>query len=179
MTTTDTKTITISNPAGLPTIPWKKLKEWEPNTLKEKKNRDVGDLKASILAMGFTIPFFVWEKGKYIADGAGRHLALELLEYEGYEIPDLPYVPLEAKNRAEAKRLVLAISSQYGLVTPGSIGEFTFDLKEIDISFINVEGYNLEEIDWTPPKSKEIDMERMKGETKMVHKCPKCQFEFN
>ena len=173
------KTITIKNPANLPTIPWSELKaNFEPNTLKQKKDRDVSDLKASILAIGFTIPMFIWKDGKYIADGAGRHLALEMLEYEGYEIPDIPYVPLDAKNKKEAKRLTLIISSQYGLVSPDSIGEFTLDMKEIDLSFINIDGYDLAEIEWTPPKSKEIDMAKIKGESKVQHTCPKCGFEF-
>ena len=176
------KKITVLNPANLPTISWKELKaKYEPNALKKKEDRDVGNLKASILAMGFTIPLFIWEKGKFIADGAGRYLAIELLEYEGYEIPDLPYVPLEAKNKQEAKRLTLAISSQYGLISPDSIGEFTLDMKEIDLSFINIEGYNLDSIDWKPPQAKEVDMEKMKAEgaTKMKHTCPKCKFSWS
>lgn len=174
------KKITVINKAKLPTISWKELKgKFEPNTLKQKKDREVGDLKQSILTIGFTIPLFIWVEGKYIADGAGRFLALELLEYEGYEIPDLPYVPIEAKSKKEAKRITMAISSQYGLITPDSLGEFTLDMNEIDLSFINIEGYNLEEIDWTPPKSKEVDMDEMKGKTKMQHTCPKCGFEFS
>ncbi len=173
------KKITIINKANLPTIPWSELKKnFEPNTLKQKKDREVGDLKTSILTLGFTIPMFIWKEGKYIADGAGRFLALELLEYEGYEIPPIPYVPLEAKTKKEAKRLTMAISSQYGLITPDSIGEFSLDMNEIDLSFISIDGYNLDEIDWTPPKSKEVDMHAMKGETKMKHKCPKCEFEW-
>lgn len=174
------KKIIVSNPANLPTIQWKKLKaEFEPNALKRKQDRNVGSLKDSILTMGFVIPLFIWEEGKYITDGAGRFMALELLEYEGYEIPDIPYIPLHAKNKAEAKRLTLAISSQYGLISPDSLGEFTFDMKEIDLSFINIEGFDLGEIKWTPPKTKEIDMSEMKGQTKMQHTCPKCGFEFN
>ena len=175
------KTITIENPAGLPTIPWAELKDqYEANTLKQAKNRDVGDLKTSILTLGFKVPMFIWVEGKYIVDGAGRFLALSMLEYEGYEIPDLPYLPIIAKNKKAAKQAVLAISSTYGLVTPDSIGEFTLDLTEIDLSFINIEGYNLAEIDWKPARATEVDMDDMeeKGKTKMEHTCPKCQFKF-
>lgn len=174
------KTIKVINKGNLPLISWKELKEkFEPNALKSKKDRDVGDLKASILAIGFTIPFFIWLDGKYIADGSGRFLALEMLEYEGYEIPDLPYVPLEAKNKKEAKRLTMVISSKYGRETPESIGEFTLDMDEIDLSFVNLEGYDLDQIDWKPPQAKEIDIEKIKGETKLKHTCPKCGFSFS
>lgn len=174
------KIIKVHNKAKLPTISWKELKtKYEPNSLKDKNNRDVGDLKQSIITLGFTIPMFIWEKGKYIVDGAGRHLALEMLEYEGYEIPNIPYIPIEAKDKKEAKRQTMVISSQYGLITKESVGEFTLDMDEIDLSFVHLEGFNLEEIDWKPPQAKEIDVEAMKGETKHMHKCPKCSFEFN
>ena len=174
------KIIKVTNEANLPTISWKELKKnFEPNTLKEKDNRDISDLKQSILKLGFVIPLFIWEKGKYISDGAGRFMTLELLEYEGYEIPDLPFIPIQAKSKKEAKQITLAISSQYGLITPDSIGEFTLDMKDIDLSFINIDGYDLEEIDWNPPESKEIDLDDMKGSTKHQHTCPKCGFEFN
>ena len=175
------KTIKVKNKAKLPLISFKELKEkYEANALKSKKDRDVGGLKASILSIGFTVPFFLWQEGKYIADGSGRLQALELLEYEGYEIPDLPYLPLEASSKKEAKRLTLAISSKYGKETTESMGEFMLDMDEIDLSFINIEGYNLEEIDWQPPKAKEIDMNKMKveGASKIKHKCPKCEFEW-
>jgi len=44
------KTIVVKNPAGLPTISFKDLKEkYEANGLKQKKDREVGDLKQSIL----------------------------------------------------------------------------------------------------------------------------------
>lgn len=173
------KTIEVKNPAGLPVIPWTELKKsFEPNGLKKKKDRNVSDLKAAILSMGFTVPLFVWVEGKYIADGAGRFLALDMLEYEGYVIPDIPYVPLEAKNRKEAKRLTLAISSQYGVVSPDSLGEFMLEMNEIDLSFIQIGDYNLEEIDWKPPAVKTKEKRDVKGVTKMQHTCPNCNFKF-
>lgn len=174
------KTITVENTAGLPTLSWEILKkDFEPNALKEKKNRDVGDLKQSILTLGFAIPFFIWEEGKYITDGAGRFLALELLEYEGYTIPDLPYVPIKAKNKKEAKRITLAISSQYGEITKESVGEFILDLEEIDLGFIELPNLDLEDIDLSIKAQKNKNTVREKGESKILHKCPKCNFEFN
>lgn len=173
------KIIKIVNNANLPVISWDKLKgQYKANDLKEKEDRDVSGLKKSILKFGFKFPIIIWEKGKYVADGAGRMLALELLEYEGYEIPDLPYLPLEAKNIKEAKENTLAITSQYGIITPESFGQFTFELKGMDLTYVNIDGYDIEELSWTPPLSKEIDMDDMKGKTKHQHTCPKCGFEF-
>lgn len=145
------KKITVENPANLPTISWATLKkDYEANELKQKKNRDVGDLKQSILTLGFKIPLIVWEQGKYITDGAGRMLALELLEYEGYEIPDLPILPIIAKNKKEAKRLTLVISSQYGDVTKDSFTEFILDMPEIDLGFVSIAGIDIDAIEWKP-----------------------------
>lgn len=172
MTNEQQKTILVENPAGLPTISWENLKKsYEPNTLKEKKNRDVGDLKQAILSMGFKIPLFIWEKGKYITDGSGRFLALEMLEYEGYTIPDLPYVPVEAKNKKEAKRITLAISSQYGVITEESVGDFMLDMDEIDLGFISLPGLDLEEIDWNPKEN--IEYEVQEDEAPEAPKKPK------
>lgn len=166
------KTIDVKNPGKLPLISWEDLKtKYEPNKLKQEKDRDVADLKASILALGFAVPFFIWEGGKYITDGAGRFLALSMLEYEGYTIPDLPYVPVEAKNKKEAKRITMVISSQYGNVTEESLGEFTLDMDEIDLSFVNINGFDLDEIDWKPGEKQQYEVEE--DEAPEVPKVPK------
>lgn len=154
------KKVIVENPANLPTIAWTTLKkEYEPNALKSKKNRDVGDLKTSILTLGFKIPFVIWQEGKYVADGAGRFLALELLEYEGYEIPDLPYLPVIAKNKKEAKRLAMVISSQYGEITKDSFGEFILDMDEIDLGFIAIPGIDLDAAEWKPGGKTEYEVQ--------------------
>lgn len=176
------KTFKVVNKGKLPLIAWKDLKKnFERNKLKDDADSNIGDLKDSILSIGFTIPLFIWLEGKYVADGSSRLLALEMLEYEGYEIPDIPYIPLEAANKKEAKRLTLVISSQYRKITNNSIGEFTLDMNEIDLSFVHLEGYNLEAIEWTPPKTKEIDMGEMKtaDASKIKHTCPKCKFSWS
>lgn len=154
------KTFEVINEGNLPTISWAELKaNYEPNNLKQKKDRDVGGLKDSILKLGFSVPFFIWQKGKYITDGAGRFLALELLEYEGYEIPDLPFVPIRAKTKKEAKQLTLAISSQYGPITQESFTEFMLDMEEIDIGFVNLTGIDLHELNWKPAEKKQYEIE--------------------
>jgi DNA modification methylase len=130
--------IQVHIPQGLPTIPWATLKaEFEPNQLKAGA-RDVSKLKDSIVKNGFKIPLFVWMDGKFITDGAGRFKALTELEAEGYEIPDLPYVPIQAKDKQEAKSVTLMVSSQYGHVTEESFAEFVLDMEGIDLDFVQV-----------------------------------------
>ena len=174
------KIVKVDNSAKLPTLPLEDLqKNFESNNLKDKKKRDVADLKKSILKLGFKIPLVIWVEGKYITDGAGRLKALELLEYEGYEIPEIPFIPVQAKNKREAKQLTLAISSQYGEVTDQSFGDFTLDMHEIDLSFVNLRGIDMENIKWSPEPLKKEKKKREKGKTVMMHTCPECGHEFN
>jgi len=172
------KTITI-DPAlsELPTLSWEALKKtFEPNLLKAEK-RDIADLKESILTLGFFAPFHIWREGKYIIDGTGRYQALAMLEYEGYEIPPLPYISVSAKNKKEAKQKTLAISSNYGNITQETYSEFVIDLQDVDLGFISLTGVDMDKVkDPAPIKGKK---EREKGETKLVHTCPACGHEFN
>ncbi len=148
------KKIIVDIPVKLPTIPFKELKEkYERNDLKEKKNRDVGGLKDSILLVGFCFPIYLWLEGKYITDGSGRMMALDMLEYEGYEIPDIPYIPISAKTKKEAKRKTLLVSSRYGDITKESGTGFLLEMEEIDLSPVSLPELKLEELDWKPNKA--------------------------
>jgi hypothetical protein len=126
------------------TIKWSELKTYEFNTLKDNNNRDVTKLKNSIINSGFTSPFYVWSDHRYVIDGTGRHLALLELEKEGVDIPDLPFVAIEATNKKEALKLVLQVSSQHGQITQASLSDFTSvdfeieELKELQIEELNI-----------------------------------------
>lgn len=180
------KTITVHNAAGLPTIPFHDLKaHYEANKLKAKKGRNIGDLKAAIISMGFKFPIAIWVEGKYVIDGAGRIEALTMLEYEGYEIPEIPYLTITAANKKEAKQAALAISSQYGEATKESFAEFILDdstglieMDEIDLSFIALPGLTLEEIEFRPQQEKKEKKPRGESASKIVHTCPECGHEF-
>lgn len=100
---------------------------WDFNNLKAK-DRDVTNLKNAIVKNGWSFPVFVWYGHNYvIIDGAGRRKAVEELLKEGYTIPSIPYVEIEAKDLQEAKQKVLEVSSQFGNMTKGSILEFAGD----------------------------------------------------
>lgn len=109
------------------TISWKDLKTFEFNDLKDK-NRDITKLKNSIINDGFSFPIFIWADHKYVLDGKGRDIALQELENEGFEIPDLPIVEIEANNKADAKKKVLLASSTHGEITKESFDLFIEDL---------------------------------------------------
>lgn len=174
------KTIQVDNPTGLPTIEWEYLKaNFEPNALKDKKSRNIGDLKQSIINDGFDFPLFIWLDGKYIVDGTGRFMALEMLEYEGYKIPAIPYWPIKAKDKKEAKYKTLKASSAYGEVTKDTISEFIIDLDEYDLGLVSLPNLDIDEIDIFSKERKENKNKRTRGESHITHTCPNCGTEFS
>lgn len=102
---------------------------WDFNTLKDQK-RDVTKLKNAIKKSGWSFPVIVWNN--FVIDGAGRKKAVEELIAEGYTIPEIPYVEIEADSLQDAKAKALEVSSQFGEITKESFLEFT---KDIDIDF--------------------------------------------
>ena len=138
----------INKVHGTALIPWQKLKTFEFNDLKEGLNRDVSKLKNSIVNDGFSFPFYLWKNHNYIIDGNGRNIALNELENEGYLIPELPVVEIEANTKQHAKKLVLLASSSYGKVTRESydlfIEDIDLELEDIELKIENINFSNTE-----------------------------------
>jgi hypothetical protein len=107
--------------------------------LKSLSREDYSKLKRSILKYGFSFPFFLWQNGKkkFSLDGHQREKVLKKMRDEGYEIPKLPAVLIEAANEKEAKEKILLVSSQYGHMTEQSLVKFlsdvAIDLEELDL----------------------------------------------
>ena len=80
---------------------------------------------------GWSFPFFVWVSGKtnYCLDGHARIKVLKALEEEGYLIPELPVVYIQAKNKTEAKQKLLRLNSNFGHFTKESVLEFAEDIE--------------------------------------------------
>lgn len=165
---------------GFAQMSWGELRTFQRNDLKEEANRDVTRLKNAIVNEGFATPFFIWASHRYVLDGTGRCLALEELESEGFEIPALPVIEIEADNMETAKRIVLMISSQHGVITQESLDRFTEDIDTIGIDeFINLPGldYGFPEL---PDDDDDLpdDFEDAEEEEAAVIVCPKCGHEF-
>ena len=103
-------------------------------TLKERTDIDYDKIKLSIIKYGFSFPFFVWkgEEKNYILDGHGRFATLCKMQKDGYLIPPLPVVQIEAESKSEAKQKLLRLNSQYGKMSRESVLEFTAGL---DLNF--------------------------------------------
>ncbi len=106
--------------------------------LKELSDENYQKLRSSIMTLGYSFPVFVWlNRGKnHIIDGHQRRLALMRMREEGFVIPKIPVVSVEAETRKEAAKKILATSSMYGKMSGDSlkdfIKEFSLDFKELE-----------------------------------------------
>ena len=114
-------------------LDWHNITEFQGG-LKIRDEADIEKAKTSILKYGWSFPFFVWVSGKtnYCLDGHARIKVLKALEEEGYLIPELPVVYIQAKNKTEAKQKLLRLNSNFGHFTKESVLEFA---EDIDLNF--------------------------------------------
>lgn len=92
-------------------------------------------LKRQILDLGFSSPFHVWRDGKELKllDGHQRLRTLKnMVQVDGYKCGKLPAVVIDASSYEQAKRKLLALTSQYGEVTSEGLYGFVSD---VDIDF--------------------------------------------
>jgi hypothetical protein len=150
--------------------------------LKELKKEEYYKLKTSLIKYGFRFPVLVWENEgqNYFLDGHQRIFVVKELLKEGYTIEDIPVVDVEAKDKQEAKKLLLFINSRYGKITDEGLYEYIetsgldfaelkteLDLPEIDLNKFGASYYEDIEI-----KEKEIE------KLEIENKCPKCGYEW-
>lgn len=150
--------------------------------LKDLLKEDYDKLRKQIIK-GFKAPFFVWldpKTNKYmLEDGHQRHRVLtELRRAEGYTIPKLPCVVIEAATEYEAKANILEISSQFGRVTPSSLFEYA-SINNIDLP--TLEDFRFPEIDMSSFRKEHFEDTPQNiqddGEIPM-QECPSCGHKF-
>jgi DNA modification methylase len=140
---------------GAELVPLSALEPFQGN-LKDLSEENYKKLRGEILSLGFSEPFSVW-KGEgdklYLLNGHQRHRVLtKMVADEGYECPDLPVSLVEAESFAQARKKVLALTSQYGQITGQGLYEFVMDSgltpEEIAARFrfpeIDFESWNIE-----------------------------------
>lgn len=145
--------------------------------------------KAEILEDGFSFSphVFVDADGKlWILDGHQRYSCLTRMIAEGYSVPIIPCMEVEADDLEHARRLVLAAASQYGTFKAGKVMDFLgkaglqpvqaatrFVLPAVKLErFTGVNAHNRK----IGEGAKEYSAEEFSS---FDHKCPKCGFEFN
>ena len=109
--------------------------------LKERTDEQVDKICRSVIKHGWAFPDFIWHgEGKnWCLDGHGRQAAIPRLIEMGYDIPPIPIVYVQAKDKAEAKELLLKCISQFGTVTKKGFLDFVdFDLDHLDFEIPNI-----------------------------------------
>ena len=92
------------NCKGADLLPFESLKIFQGD-LKKLSKQNLEKLKNLIIKKGFFTTFFVWQNdgNNWILDGTQRDRALRALMQDGYEIPLLPVVYIEAENEQDAR----------------------------------------------------------------------------
>lgn len=120
-------------------LPLKDLIPLQGN-LKNLEKTEYDKLKKSMLEMGFSAPFFAWkdEKGRaQLLDGHQRLKVLGVLSGEGVQLPDtFPVVFIRAKDKEQAAKKLLVITSSYAKTTQEGLSDFAIEFN-IDMDFIN------------------------------------------
>ncbi len=155
-------------------VNWRKL-DWFQGNLKELSKVNYEKLKKSLIEKNFISPFYVWKN--QILDGHHRKKAMEMLEQEGYTIPEkLPAVHLDLKDKKEAAGVLLAINSQFAKITEDGLYEFMNDF-EIDIS--DMSDFELGNIDMDKFGAGYFDISQpTEAIDDKTTTCPKCGAEF-
>lgn len=170
---------------------------WFQGELKTLSDNSFKRLRQSILNRGFSFPIFLWNDGgnSYLIDGHQRALTLKKMrDEEGYEIPKLPVVYIDAGSRREAADKVLAATSNYGEITPDGLYQFmnNFEIKMPDLEtqfqfpeisikqFENAYFSSGKEVSLTAGAGKPKNKELLRNEfDKFTHQCPRCSFEYD
>ncbi len=135
--------------------------------LKILTNANYEKLKSEILSEGFCFAIHVWENKDdakiYTLDGNQRIETLTRMKDEGYQIPQLPVVFIEAENINEAKKILLGGASQYGEFNQKGAEDFISTIEGVDIDYLNknlaLNNIDYENIEFNKEEEKVIDVQ--------------------
>ena len=106
----------------LPVIDYRSVQDFQKN-LKDLTEENYNRLLKSFKEFGFIVPMFLWKNGNEFF-AIDTHQRLRVLKKENITPYELPYVLIEAGDKTEAAKRLLAISSQYGRITQEGLDTF-------------------------------------------------------
>ncbi len=117
--------------------PWRSFQFIQQDNFKDFTPEAEQKLKTSLVKNAFVQPFHVWQDAAgalWCLDGRHRVLALEQIEKEGTQVPDLLHANfLDCANRQEAAKLTLVYSSAYARATQQGVADF-LDYNNLNLS---------------------------------------------
>ena len=136
----DMKAIAIKCRGAL-SLPLEALVDFQGD-LKTLTDESYQKLRKEILELGYSEPISIWQskKGKtisnYILNGHQRVKTIRRMVEEGFRCSELPVSVVEASSLKEAKKKLLAFTSQYGAMTMDGLKNFMTDagmtLQDLD-----------------------------------------------
>lgn len=159
-------------------IPIGKITPYEKNTRKHTQ-KDIDQIKASILADGFNDPIGVWGDKNVIVEGHGRLMACKELGYE-----KIPCIRLDHLTDEQRKEYAIRHNRAAEFST------WDFQLLEEEMGQLEMEGIDLSGLDFHLDRGGETPMilggsgaveygEEVFGDDKFECTCPECGFRFN
>lgn len=113
--------------------------------LKKRTQKDIDELKESLLSEGLMMPFAIWKKPleqteesdiiehlMYLLDGHGRREAIIQLATTdpNYLNVDWPVVFIDAETEDDARKALLQITSSYGKITKQGVKQFCVSIPD-------------------------------------------------
>lgn len=155
-------------------------------------------LRKLILRFGINFNLSVWKESFglsgeqvikfWLIDGHGRVEELRAMRADGFTIPDIPCVEIEADDLNDAKERVLASSSSFQRINPDGLYDFLqaiempveslrqYDLVTVDVDKFRTQYYENNNPSCSAVGSKELDRNSF---TEFKQSCPKCGFSFD
>lgn len=123
-----------------PDLPRYSVDDLEPlqGELKTLSDENRMKLKNLLVKNGFKLSLHIWQNGgvNYLIDGHQRVAVLQGLKRDGWDVPPIPCVRIEAKNYREAKNTVLLAVSQHGKINKDGFDQFVegegFEFGDLD-----------------------------------------------
>jgi len=160
----------VLNPNGLPTMPYTQFLEFQGDLKKPITPEDLEKMRESLKKHGVFVPKFVWfdeHQQANILDGHQTKQALSSLETDGWTIPKIPYIVIEAKNRKDAAEKLMQINSRYAVFNPHTtwfddlvLPDVSGLLESVAIPELSAFLENTEDIDWDTALDKVPDEDR-------------------
>ncbi len=181
------KEIKITGLDGLKTMPFEKFVDFQGNLKRPIEKAQLEKLKNSIIKHGIFVPKFVWfddSDQAMTVDGHQTLSALRGLHEDGYVIPDIPFVEIDAHGAKDAAEKLLQINSRYAMIdSEGALEwmqELDFEMPDIkdmieDIEIPDLKEMEFKEDDIQPPE----DFGEYDESIETDYCCPKCGYAWS
>jgi len=120
-------------------LDYRQLRSFQGN-LKTRTDKDIQHIRKSMLTHGFSFPMYVWRHVEDdnvvydIIDGHGRLEAVHEFAKQGYTIPPVPVVFIEATDINDAMERLLQVNTLSSRYTETGIQELVLDLHDINLA---------------------------------------------